>query len=151
NERLLEVVQELLARLHPGGLQHVQRDLEIRAARERHLVTRRTARHPLERLVKGVPAEPRGVHERAVDVPQHEPRAARGHAAPRPDVMNAIGTATPAERRSVAIFRPGWTASRGSLSWSPSRAIALSSESTVKERPQKSAFGAVSFFCSITS
>jgi L-asparaginase / beta-aspartyl-peptidase len=70
---LFEVTKQLLAVVDTRGLEQVERDLHVGAARERHEALGRVAGHPLERLEEGVAAEAGGIHQRPVDVPQHEP------------------------------------------------------------------------------
>src|SRR6266513_2866662 len=78
-------------------LEHVEGDLEIGSAGERHHLARWPTGHALEGLEERVTAELRGVDQCAVYVPQDEARPGRScHAAPGPGVMNAIGTPTPA-------------------------------------------------------
>ena len=54
-------------------------------------------------------------------------------------VISATGTVRPAERRRVAMRRPGWTAGRISLTRSPSPATVASRSGATKARPQKKA------------
>jgi len=76
-QRLLEVAEQTLAVIDPGGLQEVERDLEVGAPRERHELCDGRAGDALERLEERLAPEARGVHEGAVDVPEHEARHAR--------------------------------------------------------------------------
>jgi hypothetical protein len=82
-ERDLELVQPAVIPIDSGAREHVGRDLEVGAPGERHQLRGRPPDDVLEGLHESVPAEGRAVHQRPVDVPQHEraqcqARASRG-------------------------------------------------------------------------
>ena len=71
-ERVLERVDDAVVGRDSRLLQQVDRDLEVRPARERDELLGRRAGHALERDQERVAPELRRVDQRAVDVPQNE-------------------------------------------------------------------------------